>query len=127
MASQAPGVERLGLFFNDVAHRRFVAQPRPLAMRPPQEEQADAVLLFEEQLLQRMRDARQIAGWPAFVAQEFAAYPAGERLKAIALPLVMATPPFRVTMTGETFHGDLSEFSIELDDFGIVWEEAHAG
>ncbi len=127
MASQAPGMERLGLFFNDVAHRRFVVQPRPLTMRPPQEARADRLLLFEEQLLSRMRDARRIEGWPAFVVREFVAYPPAERLKAIALPLVMANPPFRITKTGQTFQGDLSEFAIELEDFGIVWEDAHAG
>lgn len=127
MANQAAGMDRLGLFFNDVVHRRLVVRPRPLAMRPPQEERPDALLLFEEQLLGRMREARHIDGWPEFVAREFAAYPPGEQLKAMALPLVMANPPFRVQMTGNAFHGDLSEFTVELDDFGIVWEEARVG
>lgn len=127
MASQAPGMERLGLFFNDVVHRRFVVRPRPLTIRPPREEPADRLLLFEELLLGRMREARHIIGWPEFVTREFTTYPPGEKLKAIALPLVMSDPPFRVQMTGRTFHGDLSEFTVELDDFGIVWEEAHAG
>ena len=125
-ANQAPGMERLGLFFNDVVHRRYVARPRPLATRPPEEARAETLLLFEEQLLKRIREARKIAGWPAFVNREFSTYPAAERLKAIALPLVMASPPFRIAPTGETFHGDLEEFTIEMEDFGIVWEDVHA-
>ena len=127
LASQAPGMERLGLFFNDVVHRRYVARPRPLSTSLPQEARAESLLLFEEQLLKRIREAREIEDWPAFVNREFSTYPPAERLKAIALPLVMASPPFRVTPTGRTFHGDLNEFTIEMEDFGIVWEESHAG
>ena len=81
-----------------------------------------------EKTVGRIREeAREIAGWPAFVNREFSSYPPTERLKAIALPLVMASPPFRITPTGRTFHGDLNEFTIEMEDFGIVWEESHAG
>jgi hypothetical protein len=126
-ASQAPDMDRLGLFFNDVAHRKFAPRPRPLSVRPVQEEKADHLLLFEELLLRRMEENRHIAGWPGFVLREFAAYPPAEQLKAIALPLVMSDPPFAVQMNGRTFAGDLKEFNVELDDFDVSWEAAHAG
>jgi hypothetical protein len=126
-ASQAPDMDRLGLFFNDVAHRRYVPRPRPLSIRLVQEEKADHLLLFEELLLRRMQESRHITGWPGFVLREFAAYPPGEQLRAIALPLIMSDPPFAVQMNGRTFAGDLKEFSVELNDFDISWEAAHAG
>jgi hypothetical protein len=104
-----------------------VPRPRPLSIRTVQEEKADHLLLFEELLLRRMQESRHITGWPGFVLREFAAYPPGEQLKAIALPLVMSDPPFAVQMNGRTFAGDLKEFSVELNDFDISWEAAHAG
>lgn len=124
LSSQAVGMERLGLFFSDVVHRRFVPRPRPLTIRPPREEKADEFLLFEAILLGCMREQRHITGWPEFVSRKFAAYPPGEKLKAIALPLVMTNPPFTVRMTDRSYFGDLHEFTVELTDFDIIWEDA---
>jgi hypothetical protein len=124
-ASQAAGMDRQGAFFNDVVHGKFVPRPRPLAITSPKEERADRLLLFDDLLLSRMEKDKRIEGWPGFVIREFADYPPGERLKAIALPLIMANPPFSVRMSDRTFSGDMSEFTVELTDFDIVWEGAH--
>jgi len=123
--NQAAGMDRQGAFFNDVVHGKFVPRPRPLNITPPKEERADNLLLFDEPLLLRMEKDRHIESWPGFVIREFAAYPPSERLKAIALPLIMANPPFSVRMSDRTFSGDLTEFTVELTDFDIVWEGAH--
>jgi hypothetical protein len=124
-ASQAAGMDRQGAFFNDVVHGKFVPRPRPLAITPPKEERADHLLLFDGLLLSRMEKDKHIEGWPGFVIREYAAYPPGERLKAIALPLIMANPPFSVRLRDRTFTGDLTEFTVELTDFDIVWKGAH--
>jgi hypothetical protein len=121
-ASQAAGMDRQGAFFNDVIHGKFVPRPRPLSITSPKEERAEHLLLFDDLLLGRIKEDRRIESWPEFVIREFAAYPPGERLKAIALPLVMANPPFSVRMSDRTFAGDLTEFRVELTDFEIVWE-----
>lgn len=112
-ASQAAGLERQGIFFNDVIRGKFIPRPRPLSITPPKVERADHLLLFD--------------GWPGFVIREYADYPPGERLKAIVLPLVMASPPFSVRIKDQIFTGDLTEFTVELADFDIVWEGAHGG
>ncbi len=124
-SNQATPLDKLGSFFSDVVHRKYVPSPRPLTIRPPREEKADGLLLFEDLLLGCMEDRRHIVGWPGFVVREFAAYPPGEQLKAIALPLVMSNPPFTVQMTDRTFAGDLKEFAVELDDFDLIWDGAH--
>lgn len=124
-ASRAAGMDRQGAFFNDVVHRKFVPRPRPLTITPPKEEHAGHLLLFDDLLLSRMEKDRRIEGWPGFVIREYADYPAGERLKAIALPLVMANPPFSIRMSDRTFSGDLTEFMVDLTDFDIVWEGSH--
>ncbi len=124
-ASQAAGFDRQGAFFNDVAHGKFVPRPRPLSFAPPKEERADQLLLFDDLLLSQMEKNRRIDGWPGFVIREYTAYPPDERLKAIALPLIMANPPFFVRMSNRAFLGDLTDFTVELADFDIVWEGAH--
>ena len=124
-ASQTAGMDRQGAFFNDVAHGKFIPRPRPLSITPPKEERADHLLLFDDLLLSRMKKDGPIESWPSFVIREYAAYPPDERLKAIALPLIMANPPFAVRMHNRTFLGDLTDFAVELTDFAIVWEEAH--
>lgn len=121
-ANQAPSLDKLGFFFNDVIHGRFVPRPRPLTVRSPREENADHLLLFASQLLDCMATRRRIQGWPGFVAREFGAYPPEEQLKAIAFPLVMSDPPFFVRETAQTFYADLEAFTVELEDFDIVWE-----
>jgi hypothetical protein len=125
LSNQAADMDKLGLYFNDVVHRKYVPQPRSLRIRPPQEEQAEHLLLFEEILLRRIQEHRHIDGWPGFVIREFGAYPPGEQLRAMVLPLVMSNPPFSVRMTERPFEGDLDEFSVELDDFDVTWESAH--
>lgn len=120
-SNQAASLEKLGLFFNDVVHRKFVPRPRSLSILVPQEEAADQLLLFEDMLLRCIEERRHIAGWPDFVTREFVDFPPGEQLKAIALPLVMSDPPFIVQKTDSTFYGDLDEFIIELQDFDIIW------
>ena len=124
-ANQAAGMDRQGSFFNDVVHGKFVPRPRPLSITPPKEELADHLLLFDDILLSRMEKDMRIESWPGFVIREYASYPPGERLKAIALPLIMANPPFSVRMSDRTFSGDLTEFTVELTDFDIVWEGTH--
>ncbi len=126
-ANQAAPLDKLGLFFNDVVHGRFVPRPRPLAVRPAQEENADGLLLFESQLLDGMATQGRIQGWPGFVTREFGAYPPDEQLKAIAFPLVMSEPPFSVRQRAQTFYGDLEAFTVELDDFDIIWEGTDGG
>jgi hypothetical protein len=125
LSNQAAGMDRLGLFFNDVVHRKYVPRPRPLAIRAPREEAAEHLLLFEEMLLGRIQAQGYIAGWPAFVMREFGAYPPGEQLRAMVLPLVMPHPPFAVRLTERPFSGDLNEFSVTLGDFDVTWESAH--
>lgn len=124
-ASQAASMDRQGAFFNNVIHGKFIPRPRPLSITPPKEERADHLLLFDDLLLSRMEKDRRIDGWPGFVIREYADYPPGERLKAIALPLIMASPPFSVRMKDHPFLGDLTEFTVELIDFDIVWEGTH--
>lgn len=124
-SNQAVSLDKLGLFFNDVVHRKFVPCPRPLRIRPPKEEKADGLLLFEDLLLHRIEAYRHIAGWPGFVLREFGTYPPGEQLKAIVLPLVMSDPPFTVHAADRTFCGDLNAFTVELKDFDITWDAAH--
>jgi hypothetical protein len=125
MSNQAADLERVGLFFNDVVHRKFVPHPRPLAVQPPREEEADHLLIFEPALLDRIRRQGHIVGWPGFVAREYDAYPPGERLRAMVLPLVMTQPPFIVTQTDRPCIVDLSEFTVEMDDFDVIWESTH--
>jgi hypothetical protein len=125
MSNQAADLERVGLFFNDVVHRKFVPHPRPLAVQPPREEEADHLLIFEPALLDRIRRQGRIVGWPGFVAREYDAYPPGERLRAMVLPLVMTHPPFIVTQTDRPCIVDLSEFTVEMDDFDVIWESTH--
>jgi hypothetical protein len=125
LSNQAADMDKLGLFFNDVVHRKYVAHPRPMVVQPSREEQAEHLLLFEELLLRRMAERRHIAGWPGFVMREFGAYPPGEQLRAMVLPLVMPEPPFAVRMTDHPFCGNLNEFTVELDDFDVTWESAH--
>ncbi len=121
---QAPDMEKLGLFFNDVVHRRYVPDPRPMRIQTPQEARADRLLIFEQALLARLEEQRRIAGWPGFVMREFGAFPPAEQLRAMVLPLVMPNPPFSVCMSDRTFAGDLQEFAVELTDFDVVWEAA---
>ncbi|MBA3030251.1 MAG: hypothetical protein FP816_15770 [Desulfobacteraceae bacterium] len=121
-ASQTAGMDRQGAFFNDVIHGKFIPRPRPLSITLPKEERADHLLLFDDLLLSRMEKDRRIDSWPGFVIREYVAYPPDERLKAIALPLIMANPPFVVRMSEQTFSGDLKEYTVELTDFDIVWE-----
>jgi hypothetical protein len=78
-----------------------------------------------ETLLRRIEEQGHIAGWPGFVIREFDAYPSGERLKAMVLPLVMPNPPFSVRMSDRCFDGDLNEFSVALDDFDVTWDTAY--
>ena len=125
MSNQAADLEKVGLFFNDVVHRKFVPRPRPLAIHLPKEEPADRLLLMEETLLARMAKEGRIAGWPGFVAREFGDYPPGERLKAMVLPLVMTDPPFAVRMGDRPFTIDLNEFEVEMEDFDVTWESIH--
>ncbi len=124
--SQTTSLDKLGSFFNDVIHGKFIICPRPLSILPPKEEKADHLLLFDDLLLERMETGRHISGWPGFVIREFPDYPPGELLKAIALPLIMPNPPFTVRMTDRTFAGDLTEFTVELNDFDVIWEVGHA-
>jgi hypothetical protein len=124
-ANQAASMDKLGLFFNDVLHGKFVPRPRPLDIRPPQEENADHLLLFEDMLLGCIEKHQHIRGWPGFVTHEFDTYSPGEQLKAIALPLIMSNPPFIVRKTSRTFSGDLDTFSVELEDFDITWKGSH--
>lgn len=125
LSNQAAGMDKLGLFFNDVLHRKYVPRPRPLEIKAPREEPAGHLLLFEETLLRRIEELRRIAGWPGFVMREFGAYPPSEQLRAMVLPLVMSHPPFAVRLTERPFTGDLNEFSVTLDDFDVTWESAH--
>lgn len=125
LSNQAAGMDKLGLFFSDVVHRKYVPRPRPLAVQVPCEEPAEHLLLFEETLLRHIEEQGHIAGWPAFVMREFGAYPPGEQLRAMVLPLVMSLPPFAVRMTERPFSGDLNEFSVTLDDFDVTWESTH--
>ena len=125
LSNQAAALEKLGLFFSDVAHRKLIPQPRPLNFSPPKEEAAEGLLLFEHVWMDRLQARRHITSWPGFVTREFAAYPPGEQLKAMVLPLVMSNPPFSVQMARRTFCGDLKEFAVELEDFDIAWDEAH--
>jgi hypothetical protein len=118
-------MEKLGLFFNDVMHRKFIPNPRPLTIRPPREENADHLLLFEDLLLDCIEDRQHIHGWPGFVMREFGTYSPDERLKAIALPLVMSDPPFSVRKRDQIFYGDLDAFTVTVEDFDIIWEGAH--
>jgi hypothetical protein len=73
LSNQAAGMDRLGLFFNDVVHRKYVPRPRPLAIQAPREEPSEHLLLFEEVLLDRIEQKGHIAGWPGFVMSEFGA------------------------------------------------------
>lgn len=124
-SNQAPPPDKLGLFFSDVVHRKYVPRPRPLHIQPPKEESADHLLLFEDLLLRRIEEHQHIESWPGFVIREFAAYSPGEQLKAIALPLVMSDPPFAIRMTDRPFAGDLKEFTVELDDYEVTWDIAN--
>lgn len=123
-SSQAPPLDKLGLFFSDVVHRKYVPHPRPLHLQPPKEESADHLLLFEDVLLRCVEEHQHIDSWPGFVIREFATYPPGEQLKAIALPLVMSDPPFAIRKTDRPFAGDLKEFTVELDDYDVTWDIA---
>lgn len=124
-SNQAPPPDKLGLFFSDVVHRKYVPHPRPLHIQPPKEESADHLLLFEDLLLHCIEKHQHIDSWPGFVIREFAAYSPGEQLKAIALPLVMSDPPFAIRMTDRPFAGDLKEFTVELDDYDVTWDIAN--
>jgi hypothetical protein len=122
LSNQAPGLDKLGIFFNDVVHRKYVPHPRPLHIRPPKEESADHLLLFEGVLLRSMEQHQHIDSWPDFVIRKFASYSPDEQLKAIALPLVMSNPPFAIRMTDRLFSGDLKEFTVELNDYDVTWD-----
>ena len=124
LSNQAPGLDKLSIFFSDVVHRKFVPHPRPLHIRPPKEENADHLLLFEGLLLRCIEQHQHIDSWPGFVIREFATYSPDEQLKAIALPLVMSDPPFAIRMTDRTFAGDLKEFNVELNDYDVTWDNA---
>ena len=125
LSNQAPSLDKLSIFFSDVVHRKFVPHPRPLHIRPPKEENADYLLLFEDVLLQCIEQHQHIDSWPGFVINEFATYSPDEQLKAIALPLVMSNPPFVIRMTGRPFAGDLKEFTVEMDDYNVTWNIAN--
>jgi hypothetical protein len=122
LSNQAPGLDKLGIFFNDVVHRKYVPHPRPLHIRPPKEESADHLLLFEGVLLRCMEQHQHIDSWPDFVIRKFATYSPDEQLKAIALPLVMSNPPFAIRRTDRLFSGDLEEFTVELNDYDVTWD-----
>jgi hypothetical protein len=125
LSNQAPGLDKLSIFFSDVVHRKFVPHPRPLHILPPKEENADHLLLFESVLLRCIEQHQHIDSWPGFVIREFATYSPGEQLKAIALPLLMSNPPFVIRMTGKPFAGDLKEFTVEMNDYNVTWNIAN--
>ena len=125
LSNQAPGLDKLSIFFSDVVHRKFVPHPRPLHIRPPKEQNADHLLLFEGVLLRCIEKHRHIDSWPGFVIREFATYSPDEQLKAIALPLVMSNPPFVIRMTDRPFNGDLKEFTVEMNDYNVTWDTAN--
>jgi hypothetical protein len=122
---QAPSLDKVGVFFNDVVHRKFVPKPRSLNIRPPKEESADHLLLFEDLLLRCMEQQQHIDSWPGFVIREFSTYSPDEQLKAIALPLVMSNPPFVIRMTDRPFAADLKEFTLEMNDYNVTWDTAN--
>ena len=125
LSNQAPGLDKLGIFFSDVVHRKFVPHPRPLHLRLPKEENADHLLLFEGVLLRCIEQHQHIDSWPGFVIREFATYSPDEQLKAIALPVVMSNPPFVIRMTGRPFVGDLKEFTVEMNDYTVTWNNTN--
>jgi hypothetical protein len=124
-SNQAPSLDKLGIFFSDVVHRKYVPHPRPLHIQPPKEQSADHLLLFEDVLLRCIEQHQHIDSWPGFVIREFATYSPGEQLKAIALPLIMSDPPFAIRMSDRAFAGDLREFTVELDDYDVTWDIAN--
>lgn len=124
-SNQAPPMDKLGLFFSDVVHRKYVPHPRPLHIQTLREESADHLLLFEDLLLRCIEEQQHIDSWPGFVIREFDTYSPGEQLRAIALPLVMSNPPFAIRMTDRPFAGDLKEFTVELDDYDVTWDIAN--
>jgi hypothetical protein len=124
-SNQAPSLDKLGIFFSDVVHRKYVPHPRPLHIQPPKEQNADHLLLFEDVLLSCIEQHKHIDSWPGFVIREFATYSPGEQLKAIALPLIMSDPPFAIRMSDRAFAGDLREFTVELNDYDVTWDIAN--
>ncbi len=125
-ASQSADLDKVSLFFNDVVHRKFVPRPRPLTIRTPTAENAGHLLLFKERLLRCMEKQQHIASWPEFVIHQFADYPPGEQLSAIAMPLVLSDLPVEVQPTGQDISGELGDVVIDLEDFNITWIHDHA-